>query len=129
MAALTRRTWYLAALTLATGAIAAQLIGKHYAGLGMTTMGRAAEALSLSKRYADSGMDAQARAAAHESGQLKPVARRYVRRAGVWGSISLVLALVAAAYWPLAPIHHESGTRRMLLALVVVYLLLLLLVV
>jgi hypothetical protein len=129
MAALTRRNWYLAALTLAIGAIALQLLGKHFAGLGMMTMARSAEALQLSKRYADSGMDTLATAEANESGHLKHVAYRYARRADLWGSVSLVLALLAALYWPSARLHRESGTQRMLLGLLAVYMLLLLLVV
>jgi hypothetical protein len=95
----------------------------------MTTMGRSAEAFHFSKQCADSGMDALASARANESGQLKQVAYLYARRAGLWGSVSLVLAPLAAVYWPSACLHHESGNQRMLLALLAVYLLLLLLVV
>jgi hypothetical protein len=64
MAVLTRRNWYLAALTLATAAIAMQLLGKHFAGLGMMTMARRAQALHDSKLYASNGNDARASAEA-----------------------------------------------------------------
>lgn len=60
MVTLTRRKWYLAALTLATGAIAMQLVGKHYAGLGTTTMADAVQAFNISKQFAEEGKDAVA---------------------------------------------------------------------
>ena len=45
MAAFTGRNWYLAGLTIAAGAIASQLLSKHYAGLAMMSMAQSAEAL------------------------------------------------------------------------------------
>jgi hypothetical protein len=68
-------------------------------------------------------------AEADESVRLKEVAYRCVRWADLWGSVSFVLALLAAAYWVSARLHHEVGGQRLLLALLAVYLLLLLIVV
>ena len=129
MAALTSRSWYLAALTLATVAIAMQLLGKHYAGLGMMTMARSAETLHLSKGYADNGEDTLASAEAVESGRLKRVSHRYARLADLWGGVSLGLALFTAVCWASARRHRETGSQRILVALLAVYLLLLLLMV
>jgi hypothetical protein len=129
MAVFTRRNWYLAALTLATAAIAMQLLGKHFAGLGMMTMARSAQALHDSKLYAYNGRDALASAEASESGRLKQVAHRYARLADLWGGASLGLALLTAVYWASACRHREAGDHRILVALLAVYLLLLLLVV
>jgi hypothetical protein len=129
MVVLTWRNWYLAALTLATGAIAMQLLGKHYAGLGMMTMARSTEALHDSKLYAYNGRDALASAEANESGRLKQVAHRYARLADLWGGVSLGSALFTAVYWASARLHREAGAQRTLVALLTVYLLLLLLVV
>ena len=129
MAAITGRNWYLAALTLATAAIAMQLLGKHYAGLGMMTMARSAGALHVSKGYADNGKDTLSSAEANESARLKRAAYRYALLADLSGSVSLGLALLAAVYWASARLHREAGTQRTLLALLAVYLLLLLLVV
>jgi hypothetical protein len=106
-----------------------QLLGKHYAGLGMMTMARSAEALHLSKGYADNGEETLASAEAVESGRLKQVARRYARLADLWGGVSLGLAVLTAVYWASARLHRETGTQRILVALLAVYLLLLLLVV
>jgi hypothetical protein len=129
MAVIIRRNWYLAALTLATVAIAMQLLGQHFAGLGMMTMARSAQALHDSKRYAYNGRHALASAEASESGRLKQVARRYARLADLWGGASLGLALLTAAYWASACLHREAGDHKILVALLAVYLLLLLLVV
>jgi hypothetical protein len=129
MAAFAGRNWYFAALTIAAGAIAGQLISKQYAGLGMTSMAHSAQALNDSKVQAKSGQDALANAEADESVRLKEVAYRRVRWADLWGSVSFVLALVAAGYWVSARFHREVGGQRLLLALLAVYLLLLLIVV
>jgi hypothetical protein len=129
MAALARRNWYLAALTLALGAIATQLVSKHHAGLGMTTTARGAEASNFSRRYADSGNDTLASAEADESRRLRQVGFRHAGKAALWGNVSLILAILATLYWPSAWSHRESGTRRMLIALLAVYGLLFLLVV
>ena len=95
MATFTRRSWYFAALTLATGAIAIQLFSKHHAGLGIMPMARSAEALHVSKRYAESGRDALANAEANESARLRQVAHSHARRADLRGGVSLCLAGLA----------------------------------
>jgi hypothetical protein len=129
MAGFARRNWYIAALTIAAGAIASQLISKQYAGLGMTSMARSAQALNDSKAQANSGQDALANAEAAESMRLKEMAYRCVRWADLWGSVSFLLALVVAVYWVSARLHREVGGQKLLLALLAVYLLLLLIVV
>jgi hypothetical protein len=129
MAAFAGRNSYFAALTVAAGAIASQLISKDYAGLGMMSMARSAQALHDSKVYANNRRNALANSEAAESARLKEVAHRYVRWCGLWGSASLVLALLAAVYWVSARLHRESGGQGLLLALLAVYLLLLLVIV
>jgi hypothetical protein len=129
MTAFAGRYSYFAALTVAAGAIASQLIGKGYASLGMMSMARSAQALHESKVYANNRRDALANSEAAESARLKEVAHRYARWCGLWGSASLVLALLAAVYWVSARLHRESGGQRLLLALLAVYLLLLLVMV
>jgi hypothetical protein len=98
MAAFAGGNSYFAALTVAAGAIASQLISMHYAGLGMTSMARSAQALHDSKVYANNRRNALANSEAAESARLKEVAHRYVRWCGLWGRVSLVLALLAAVY-------------------------------
>jgi hypothetical protein len=129
MAAFAGRNSYFAGLTVAAGAITSQLISKHYAGLGMMSMARSVQALHDSKVYANNRRDALANSKAAESARLKEVAHRYGRWGGLWGSVSLVLALLAAVYWVTARLHREAGGQRLLLAFLAVYLLLLLVVV
>jgi hypothetical protein len=129
MAGFAGRNWYFAALTIAAGAIAGQLISKQYAGLGMRSMAHSAQALSDSKVYANSGRDALGNVEADESVRLKGVAYRCARWADLWGIVSFVLALLAALYWISARLHREAGGQGLLLALLAIYLLLLLIVI
>ena len=110
MAALSRRKWCSAALVLAIGANATQLLAKHHAGLGMRTAARAA-------------------AEPAEWPRLRQSAFWHARRSDIWGGISLGLALLAVVCWALAHRYRESGPQSVLLALLSIYLLLLLLVV
>jgi hypothetical protein len=129
VASIAGRNRYLAALTLAIGAIAIQLLAKHHAGLGMMTMARGAEALHFAKRYAEIGKDTMARAETDESKLLAQTAMRHAYRSDLWGSVSLGLALLAVVCGISARRHREPGSQGVLLALLSVYLLLLLLVV
>jgi hypothetical protein len=129
IAAFAGRNSYVAALAIAAGAIAGQLISKQYAGLRMRSMARSAQALKDTKEYASTGRDASANAQADESVRLKGVASRCARQADLWGSVSLILALLAAVYSVSARLHREAGGQGLLLALLAVDLLLLLIVV
>jgi hypothetical protein len=129
MTAFTRRSWYFAALAVAGGAIASQLVSKHYAGLGMTSVARSGQALADSELHQGSGHRALAKTEADESKRLKEVAFRSAHRADQWGGVSLVLALLAAIYWVLARFRRKSSGHRWLLALLAVYLLLFLLMI
>jgi hypothetical protein len=129
MASLSGRKWYTAALVLAIGAIAAQLLGQYEAGRGLTTMARGTQALSDARRDADLGMDAVSRTEVAEWQRLRHSAYRHAHRAVLWGGASTALVSLAAICWALSTLRGGRGGRGVVPALLAIYLLLLLLVV
>jgi hypothetical protein len=86
-----RRRWFLAALILIVTAIVAEMLSKRYAGLGMTTMARAAQSMNDAKRFEDLGMDDLAQIAADESARLRQAAFRNPNPANCWRQAGLGL--------------------------------------
>jgi hypothetical protein len=104
------RKRYSAALILALGAIAAQLLAMHHAKRGVMAMARVS-------------------AVGAERLQLRPVAYWHAHRSGWWGIVSLGLAFAFVFCWALTHREHRPGSQGVLLLLLSVYVLLALLVV
>jgi hypothetical protein len=124
-----RRAWFLAAVSLVLTAIAAAMVSKRFAGLGMMTMARSAQAMNDGKQYARIGVTALAQVKADESAMLKPIAFRDAHRSDDWGLVSLGLFGLAAACWSVSHCRSEGGSPVLLSALFIFYVLLLMLIV
>jgi hypothetical protein len=124
-----RRIWSYASLILIVAAIGAEMVSKRYAGVGMMTMARAAQAMNDAKQFEDAGMDDLAQVAADESARLKDIAFRNPYHSGYWGLVGLVLSLLAAGCWGISHCRNERGSPVWLSALFIFYVLLLMLIV
>lgn len=124
-----RRIWARASLILIVAAIGADMVSKRYAGHGMMTMARAAQAMNDAKQFEDLGMDDLAQVAADESARLRQVAFQNPYRSGYWGLVGFVLFLLAAGSWGVSHCRSEGGSPVSLSVLFTLYLLLLMLIV
>jgi len=110
MSTLARRRWYVAALALIFGAIAARLLAMHHAKCGMMAMARAS-------------------AFPEDRLRLREVAYWHVHRYGLWDLIGLGFATVAVSSWLVSRKRRELGSQGLLLVLLGLYVLLFLLTV
>ena len=129
MTSLTGRKWYTAAVILAIGAIAAQLLGKYEADLGKTTMGAASRPFPTPGGMPTSGWRAAPRTETPEWQRLELAASQHAHRAELWGGAGAALVSLAAICWAFSSLRGEPGGRGVVPALLAIYLLLLLLVV
>jgi hypothetical protein len=110
MSILAGRKWYVAALLLILGAIAAQLIGQYHTGRGVMAIARAA-------------------AVPAEWLQVRQIASWHVQRARQWGFTCFGLFALAAASWLISFSRREPGPQGLLMVRHVLFLLMLLLIV
>ena len=110
MSALAKRKLYLTASDLIFGAIAAQLLAKHHAGLGMIAMARAA--------YMPAARS-----------QLHEAAAWHIHRYGLWEVVSFGFAALAVGSWVASRKRREPGPQVVPLVRHCLYVLLLLLIV
>lgn len=110
MSSLAGHKWYVAALVLVLGAIAAQFLAKHHAGRGMTAMARAA-AMPVVRL------------------QSHQIAAWHSHRSDLLNLVGFGFAVLAVGSWLLSRRRREPGPQGVLPALLFVYVLLLLLIV
>jgi hypothetical protein len=108
-----RRKWYYAAHSLILGAIVADFVSKYWVGRAVT---------GIARRAAE-------RAAEGVVGASHAVVESYLRRAGIWEGMGLVLVLMGATCWVRSWKTHEQGTQALLIVLVATYVVCLFLIV
>ncbi len=110
---LARSKWYVAAHLLALGAIVAHLVSKYWVGRAVT---------GVARRAAE-------RAGEGVVGASPAVVDSYLRQAGIWGGMGLVVVLMGVGCWVRSRIKRERGSQVLLIVLLTTYVLFLFLLV